>query len=128
MLIEGKILYPNLRDGEDPVFVAAALAKSKHVSTVEEITYLHRRGSGYNRQGLVFINDFIRQVAIVKRIFLATVPNFWYEGYRPHLARCYNDCFVRRYKASVFGRRFISLVMKRAGLHDDFQCGAGGPG
>jgi glycosyltransferase involved in cell wall biosynthesis len=117
-IIGNNILYPNLTNGEDPVFLARALVKSQRMSCTADITYHYRQRGGYNRTELRYIMDFIRHVANVKQIFLSSAPECWTQGYRAFIARGYHECFVRSASRTNAELAAISLALKRAGLND----------
>jgi glycosyltransferase involved in cell wall biosynthesis len=121
LIINHELLYPSLTDGEDPVFLSAALMKAEVVSRIKHVTYLRREGSSYNRTTVAHIVDFIRHIANVKRIFLESARECWNEGYRPYITERYQDCFIRSPMRTQAERAVIALALARAGLSADFR-------
>jgi glycosyltransferase involved in cell wall biosynthesis len=113
--------YPNLSDGEDPVFMASLLSEAESVSTTSEITYLARSSREPRRRLLKHAIDFVRHAAMVRRISLDYCPQFWREGYRPFLLNKADDCFLRPHVMSAVEQQVIRLAMMRAGLECIFH-------
>lgn len=72
------------------------LAEAETISTTSQITYFHRHVDCPSRTHLMNAIDFVRQVAVVKRVYLDRRPQFWRDGYRPFLLRNVEQCFLRR--------------------------------
>src|SRR5262249_34949022 len=62
--------YPNLRNGEDPVFIAALLVAAEAVSTTGKTTYLRRVTETRRSTRLIDTIDFVRHTAMVRRLYL----------------------------------------------------------
>ena len=119
-LLQSGTRYPDLRDGEDPVFVAQALARAELITALNHVTYLRRPGTGHDRSGLLHIIDFIRHASAVKKTYCKCVPKAWYDGYARFLADHYSDCFIRGMKKSATASQLIGAALARAGLTEDF--------
>jgi len=78
-LITYAIEFPDLRDGEDPVFVAFALTKARYVSATSEVVYLYRGDRRKERSTFVHKLDFLRHVSLIKSIFMPQFPRVWNE-------------------------------------------------
>jgi len=86
-LVAGGISYPRLRSGEDPVFLASALAAAPRMSTIADVTYRYRIAelATKDRASFAGIQAFIHHARIVKGIFRAVHPASWTQGYGPLL-------------------------------------------
>jgi glycosyltransferase involved in cell wall biosynthesis len=94
-----KLAYPELRRGEDPVFLAHVLVSARHISLVPNIVYLYRRypktrGSVASR--LAEVEDNLKHAAIVKSLFSAYHPDCWDRGYGPFLLDHFRTFIARR--------------------------------
>ena len=76
-LRERKILFQDLVDGEDPVFLAECLVQAESVSMTPFIVYHYRLFANQVRDDAAFL----RHAAMVRETFLSVEPRAWYEGY-----------------------------------------------
>ncbi len=82
------ISYPELRRGEDPVFMAQVLSKSGGVSLIEDVVYLYRaypKTTGSAGDTFADAVDSLHHAARVKAIYLERCQKAWTEGYGPFL-------------------------------------------
>ncbi|MCW2274668.1 glycosyltransferase [Rhodoblastus acidophilus] len=102
LLHDGSIRYPALQYGEDPVFMAKVLTKSRRTSVIADVVYLYRRypkSTGSLGGNFAHVVDFFRHASLVKALFLECHPPAWIEGYgaflkselRGLLSRCTLD-------------------------------------
>jgi glycosyltransferase involved in cell wall biosynthesis len=77
LLKGGSLRFPDLKDGEDPVFLAAALCKADLISSTDDIVYHYRIHPGQRRNN----TDYMRHLAFVRDIFVAREPRAWFDGY-----------------------------------------------
>jgi glycosyltransferase involved in cell wall biosynthesis len=84
-LQENGLGYPDLRSGEDPVFLAGVLAKAKAVSAISEVTYRYRVAPLEHKGRATFahLSDYVRHLDLVKGILLVAKPEAWYHAYGP---------------------------------------------
>ena len=93
LVVQNEISYPDLIDGEDPVFIADVLVDTRTISAIPDITYLCRTGGGTRRENLRHVIDFVRSAAAVRRLYLERQPGAWTRGYGPFLSSRFNECF-----------------------------------
>jgi glycosyltransferase involved in cell wall biosynthesis len=82
-LLENRIVFPVLRAGEDPVFLARCLVKATCISATSAITYLYRRdGSAAQRRDTPdHLQDFVAHAALVKQVYQRSGHGrCWYDG------------------------------------------------
>jgi hypothetical protein len=120
--------YPNLSEGEDPVFMASLLSEAERVSTTSQITYLARSPEAPRRTRLKHAIDFVRHAAMVRRIYLDHCPQRWRDGYRPFLLSKADECFLRPHLMSGVEQHVIRLAMMRAGIGAYLPLAARSPG
>jgi hypothetical protein len=108
--------YPNLTNGEDPVFIAALLSEAERVSTVSATTYLQRFPEVRRRTKLMHAIDFVRHAAMVRQMYLDSAPQYWREGYRPFLLRKVEQFFLKPDLMSEVEQHVIRIAMLRAGI------------
>jgi glycosyltransferase involved in cell wall biosynthesis len=108
--------YPNLKNGEDPVFIAALLVAAEAVSTTSKTTYLRRVSEIRRRTRLTDTIDFVRHTAMVRRSYLDHCPRAWREGYRPFLLGKLEQFFLKPDLFVDVERDVIKLAMMRAGI------------
>ena len=77
MLIEKNIRFPEITDGEDPVFLASVLCKANLLSSTDDVVYKYRRHPGQRRNNAAYMEH----LALVRHIFLRHEPRAWFEGY-----------------------------------------------
>jgi glycosyltransferase involved in cell wall biosynthesis len=77
LLIEGNIRFPDLSDGEDPVFLANVLCHASFLSSTDEVVYKYRSHSGQRRNNVAYMEH----LALVREIFLRHQPHVWFDGY-----------------------------------------------
>lgn len=115
-LREVRASYPNLHDGEDPVFMAALLSEAKRASTTSRVTYLRRFPQVPRRTDLTHAVDFVRHSAIVRRIYLDRCPERWRDGYRPFLLSRTSLFFLKPELRTEVEQHVIRQAMMRAGI------------
>lgn len=108
--------YPNLSNGEDPVFLAALLAAAERLSTTSQITYLRRLPDCRRRTKLEHAIDFVRHAAMVRRIYLDRCPQCWNDGYKPFLLSRVEQFFLKPEFLSEVERDIVKLAMMRADI------------
>jgi glycosyltransferase involved in cell wall biosynthesis len=81
-LLENGIRYPEMRCGEDPIFLASCLLKTPTLSTASAVSYIYCRGASAWQERRTFAHalDFIMHVSTLKRMYLASSH-----------AACWND-------------------------------------
>ena len=87
LLLDNQLGYPALRSGEDPVFLASALLAAGRMSTVADVTYMHRLADieEKGRANVRSVQDFIEHARMVKEHFGPTRAECWTDGYRPYI-------------------------------------------
>jgi hypothetical protein len=115
-LLEIRASYPNLSEGEDPVFIASLLSEAEGVSATSRITYLARSAEAPRRTRLRHAIDYVRHAAMVRRIYLDHCPQCWREGYRPFLLRRAEEAFLRPHLMAEVEQHVIRLALMRAGI------------
>ena len=111
LLREHGIRYPDLRRGEDPVFIASVLAAARTISTIPDIVYLYRKYSkttGSAATGFDEVEDTLRHARIIKSLYLARHAAAWHEGYGPYLLEDFVE-FIGRCELSDDQRQRVSL-------------------
>ena len=84
-LVREGIRYPAMIAGEDPVFVASALVRAEHASTIAQIIY-HYRLQPFAHKGRVsfaHFRSYFDHAVLVKNIFLSHRAECWTRGYGP---------------------------------------------
>ena len=81
-LIRSGITYPDLRDGEDPVFIARVVTMANRISSIAQVVYHYRLRDDQVRNN----DDFFKHAEIVRSLFLAAHPPAWLNGYGPFIA------------------------------------------
>jgi glycosyltransferase involved in cell wall biosynthesis len=86
-LRSNRIRYPNLIDGEDPVFLAQVLTRVKALSTVSAVTYRYRVGTSNQarRSSYQHLRDYLIHAEMIRKLFLRSHPKAWYGGLSPFL-------------------------------------------
>ena len=74
---EHQIGFPELNDGEDPVFLAEVLTRATSISSISETVYYYRKHSGHTRDD----RAFLAHLPLVKRHFDRVDPRLWRDGY-----------------------------------------------
>ncbi|MGD9657675.1 MAG: polysaccharide deacetylase family protein, partial [Methylocystis sp.] len=113
-----RAFYPDLSDGEDPVFIATLLAHTDRISIISDVVYLCRTSETPKRQTLQNVIDFARHAALVRAIYLEARPHFWRDGYRRFLTQPENCKWFWR-RAEVLGEAEKAVVwsaLRKAGL------------
>jgi glycosyltransferase involved in cell wall biosynthesis len=106
LLIENSISYPQLRSGEDPVFLAAVLVHARRMSTIADVTY-HYRVAAMEQKGRANysnLRDYVQHARMVKDIFVGHRPECWTDGYGP-FAQQDIERQVQRYPVSDLEHR-----------------------
>ena len=82
-----QLRYPDLRCGEDPVFLAKVLVATELMSTVGQVTYHYRQMplESKGRATYFHLSEFLRHAEMVKDIYMRVRPQCWSEGYAPIL-------------------------------------------
>jgi glycosyltransferase involved in cell wall biosynthesis len=84
MLRQNNIRYPNLSDGEDPVFLAKALTTADVMSSTKDIVYYYRWEYDKPRTE---IWDSITHLELVRDIYIQYEPKCWFEGYGKYMVK-----------------------------------------
>jgi glycosyltransferase involved in cell wall biosynthesis len=84
MLRQNNIKYPNLADGEDPVFLARALTTADVLSSTKDIVYYYRWEYDKPRTD---IWDSITHLELVREIYIQYEPKCWFEGYGKYMIK-----------------------------------------
>ena len=109
------LAYPELRRGEDPVFLASVLISAQQISLVSDIVYLYRRypkTPGSAASTLTDVKDTLKHAAVVKSLFTVYHPDCWAHGYGPFLldhfrgfiSRCQLDAVQMEFVVSEVGK------------------------
>jgi len=88
LLRRHRLRYPELRRGEDPVFMASVLLKAESISLVEEVVYNYRKYPKSTGSGAASFEDVLatlEHAEMVKSLYCAENPDFWFRGYGPYL-------------------------------------------
>ena len=72
-----RIDFPELKDGEDPIFLARALTAAESISSISSIVYYYRKHGGHKRNN----NDFLAHLLTVQDVFDGYDPRVWKDGY-----------------------------------------------
>jgi glycosyltransferase involved in cell wall biosynthesis len=83
------IRYPDLRDGEDPVFMARVLTKARCISVTADTTYLYRPSEKCARAGVDYLNDIKTHVQLTRDILMSYHAPCWKRGYGPFVREIY---------------------------------------
>lgn len=103
-----RILYPDLFEGEDPVFLALALSKANKILAKRIGLYLLRRGhEPAYRNTIRHLHDCIDHIRLVKNIQAAWNSDAWHCSYRHHCLRTYPQHF-----ATIFGSSEIDSAVQ----------------
>ncbi len=98
LVLDHDLRYPDLRRGEDPVFLASLLIHAKRISLVPEIVYFYRKYSKATGSGgstFADVRDSFRHAMIVKDMFQSVHPPCWDEGYGPFLLEDFRKFLAR---------------------------------
>jgi glycosyltransferase involved in cell wall biosynthesis len=89
LLLQNSISFPQLRSGEDPVFLATVLVHARRMSTIADVTYHYRVATAEEkgRAGYLNLRDYVQHAWIVKNVFLEHRPECWTDGYGPFMQR-----------------------------------------
>lgn len=80
-LLANAIEYPNLREGEDPVFLAAVLTRAPLLSTTSRICYRYRTDLPSPHKNFAHIKDYALHLRLVREIFVAEgCAAVWQDG------------------------------------------------
>jgi hypothetical protein len=93
-LISQAIDFPDLKDGEDPVFLARALTAAESISSICDTVYYYRKHGGQKRSDLEFFTHLIT----VKDLFDGHEPRMWKDGYGMYVMM--HDLSARLLRAS----------------------------
>lgn len=88
LLRSHRLRYPELRRGEDPVFMASVLLKAESISLLEEVVYLYRKYPKSSGSGAASFEDVLATLThaeMVKSLYCAENPESWFKGYGPFL-------------------------------------------
>lgn len=94
-ILDNAIRFPDLRDGEDPIFVASALVKTERVSTTSELCYLYRLDRPYDRATVAHTFNILASIRQVKAIYLLRHASVWAETCSPFFLRIAGDLLQR---------------------------------
>jgi hypothetical protein len=78
-----RIAYPDLANGEDPVFLARVLTGVPLISVIPQVTYRYRSSSGEHRRSYRHLRDYLDQAEQIRELFLPSVPAAWFSGFAP---------------------------------------------
>lgn len=110
-----ELCYPNLKQGEDPVFLASVLVRCRHISLVSDIVYLCRRypkKTGSAAVGFAYVADWLAHASRVKCEFYGHYPESWDGGYGPFLlARLRN--FLGRCPLTTVEKAYVQTEVQR---------------
>lgn len=102
------ILYPKLRRGEDPAFLASVLTKAQRISLTSEVVYLYRKypkSDGSAATSFHAVADTLAHAAMVKRLFKIAHAPSWDHGYGPFLLDDFREflsrCHLSRDQAAL---------------------------
>ena len=90
--------YPNLRRGEDPVFLATVLVHARQISLLEDVVYCYRKyrkTTGSNAIAFADVADNLRHAEMVESLFRAYHPDSWELGYGPFLLKHFRSILKR---------------------------------
>lgn len=90
LIFSNNLNYPELRQAEDPVFLASVLISAQHVTLVPDIVYLYRKyrkTSGSGATTFTAVLDVLKHGTMVKAMFTAYHPDCWDRGYGPFLLK-----------------------------------------
>ena len=85
---DNELRYPDLRSGEDPVFMANVLVKSRSIAMIEEVVYLYRKypkTTGTSSNSFEQVLDYLKHAEIVRKLYEAGKKEYWDHGYGPFL-------------------------------------------
>ena len=116
LVVENEVSYPSLIDGEDTVFVASLLVRTRRISTITEVVYLCRKGGGSRRKSLRHVIDFIRHIPAVRDLYLQSKPEAWTSGYYPFLCSRFDEVFLRNTPRTPLERAVIGQALAQAGV------------
>lgn len=73
-LLDKHIFYPDLRSGEDPVFLAQCLVAAPFISTTSDVCYWYRQSelSLPSRSSTAHVVDFLHHMKVIKNLYLTT--------------------------------------------------------
>jgi glycosyltransferase involved in cell wall biosynthesis/peptidoglycan/xylan/chitin deacetylase (PgdA/CDA1 family)/SAM-dependent methyltransferase len=111
-----KACYPDLTNGEDPVFIAMLLPEAGIISTTPETTYLYRSADSPRRMTLMHAIDFVRHCAMVRGLWIDRYPKCWRDGYRRFLLGNQDELFLHSGSRSQQERDVIKLAMMHASV------------
>jgi len=113
-LVREGIRYPAMIAGEDPVFVASALVRAEHASTMSQIVY-HYRLEPFAQKGRVsfaHFRSYFDHAVLVKNIFLRHKAECWTRGYGPLAVQDVSD-YLSQCQASAEQRQEALLAIER---------------
>jgi glycosyltransferase involved in cell wall biosynthesis len=86
-ILDNGLEYPDLRDGEDPVFLAAALVRAKLMSMIPLVTYKYRLLPFQSKGRITYshLRHYLTHADMVRRLFSGVRSVCWTEGYGPHV-------------------------------------------
>jgi glycosyltransferase involved in cell wall biosynthesis len=114
LVVKNGLSYPDLIDGEDPVFIANVLVNAKRISTIPDTSHLWRNKGGSQRESLRHIVDFIRGAAMARNIMVEFDAKSWTEGYCPFLRARFDRLFLRNAPRTKLERAIIELALKES--------------
>ena len=86
-LLSEQISYPELCNGEDPVFLAQVLIRVPCVSAISTVIYRYRLAppEKKGRNTYQHLRDYLRQAELVRSLFLGSHPQAWHSGFAPFI-------------------------------------------
>lgn len=82
------IVYPELRRGEDPVFMASVLVNAHQISLIRDIVYFYRKypkTTGSAATSFDDVKDTLIHASRVKELYTSHHSDSWTNGYAPYL-------------------------------------------
>jgi glycosyltransferase involved in cell wall biosynthesis len=81
-LLDRRLAYPALRNGEDPVFLLRVLLQARRLSTTAEVCYLYRVGQANERTTFRHVDDYLTHVEMIKSLYLRNFAEAWHQHCR----------------------------------------------
>jgi glycosyltransferase involved in cell wall biosynthesis len=81
LLRERDIVYPDLRPGEDPVFLARVLIAARKICLLPSLCYTYRIHKHGTRPGARSARDYVEHIEMVKNLYSGELAPCW-DAYR----------------------------------------------
>jgi glycosyltransferase involved in cell wall biosynthesis len=125
-LRSNRIRYPDLSDGEDPVFLAQVLTRVRALSTVSDVTYRYRlhASSQERRSSYRHLRDYLIHAEMIRKLFIRFQSKAWYSGLAPFL-RPQIELLTKTAEVTDVERQWAVAETARIfeGEHSGEQCG-----